>query len=127
MDKPQGAWLRRSTDGTAIVFVHGLLSDGDACWRSDNSAYWPDLLAQEEHLADAGIYVFSYRTTIFSGGYTIGDAVDALKAYMELDGLLTSRTLVFVCHSMGGIVARQFLLTRQATLIANATRIGLFQ
>jgi pSer/pThr/pTyr-binding forkhead associated (FHA) protein len=126
MNEPQGAWLRRPGDGTAIVFVHGLLSDGDGCWRSDNSAYWPDLLAHEDSLAKSGIYVFSYRSAVFSGGYSIGDAVEALKAYLELDGLLTLRTLVFVCHSMGGIVARQFLVTRQATLIANSTRIGLF-
>ncbi len=126
MDEPQGVWLRRSGDGTAIIFVHGLLSDGDGCWRSDDLVYWPDLVAHEDSLATSGVYVFSYRTAAFSGGYSIGDAVEALKAYLELDGLLTLRTLVFVCHSMGGIVARQFLVTRQATLIANSTRIGLF-
>jgi pimeloyl-ACP methyl ester carboxylesterase len=126
MNERQGKWLRDPGDGTAIVFVHGLLSDGDRCWRTDDSAYWPDLLADEDSLSKSGIYVFSYRTAVFSGGYSIGDAVEALQANLKLDGLLALRTLVFVCHSMGGIVARQFVVTRQAMLIANSTRIGLF-
>jgi pimeloyl-ACP methyl ester carboxylesterase len=126
MNEPTGVWLRPPSDGTAIVFVHGLLSDGDGCWRCDNGIYWPDLVEQEKGLTTAGIYVFSYQTTIFSGTYSIGDAVEALKAYLELDGLLELRTLIFVCHSMGGIVVRQFLVTRQAMLAAKSIRIGLF-
>jgi hypothetical protein len=82
-----GSWLRKAQDDSAIVFVHGVLSDGESAWRSDG-AYWPDLVASEETLSSTGIYVFSYRTGVLSGNYSISDAVDALNAYLELDGLL---------------------------------------
>ena len=59
-----------------------------------------------------GVYVFSYRTDTFSGRYSLGDAVEALNAYLDLVGLLRLHKLIFVCHSMGGIVVRQFLVTR---------------
>jgi pimeloyl-ACP methyl ester carboxylesterase len=125
VEQPRGEWLRKPADDWAAVFVHGLVSDGEVCWRN-GEVYWPDLLAAEQTLSGMGVYVFSYRTNVFSGGYSIGDAVDALNAYLGLDGLLELRKLIFVCHSMGGIVVRQFLITHQGTLIRNAVRVGLF-
>ena len=47
-----GEWLREPKNGTAVVFVHGVLSSADHCWPSAdhcwqnaNGAYWPSLLA----------------------------------------------------------------------------------
>jgi hypothetical protein len=87
--------------------------------------YWPDLLAKED-LQGAGIYIFSYRTGFFTAGYSLGDAVEALKTFLELDKLLDLRNLIFVCHSMGGLIVRQFLVTRQSLLRDKSIRIGLF-
>lgn len=125
MSEPRGEWYRRPTNRTAVVFIHGVLSDADSCWRAGD-VYWPDLLANEDDLVGVGIYVFSYRTGIFTAGYSLGDAVEALNAYLELDHLFEFRNLVFVCHSMGGILARQLLVTRQSILRDRALRIGLF-
>jgi pimeloyl-ACP methyl ester carboxylesterase len=125
MSEPRGLWVRKTGNRVAVVFVHGFLSSGESCWQNGN-CYWPDLLAKESSLEAIGIYVFSYRTDMFSGSYSIGDAVEALNTYLKLDGLLRLDGLVFVCHSMGGIVVRQFLVTRQATLIEESIRIGLF-
>jgi pimeloyl-ACP methyl ester carboxylesterase len=125
VSKPNGQWIRKPETSTAIIFVHGLLSDSESCWTS-GSVYWPDLLRAEDPISHAGIYVFSYRTDVFAGSYSIGDIVETLYAYLKLDKLLTLQTLVFVCHSMGGIVVRQFLVTRQLALINRNVRIGLF-
>jgi hypothetical protein len=70
--------------------------------------------------------VFTYKTGFFSGTYSLGDVVDALKEHMRLDGVMNRRRIVFVCHSMGGIVARRFLVQRAADLIENRKSIGLF-
>jgi hypothetical protein len=43
--------------------------------------------------------------------------VDALKEHMRLDGVLESNQIIFVCHSMGGIVVRKFVAERAAELI----------
>ena len=117
--------IQPSTNGTAVVFVHGVLSDGDVCWESE-TAYWPDLLKAAPAHAGTGIYVFSYKTSITSGNYSISDAVDALAEELRIEKLLDASQLTFVCHSMGGLVVRQFLVTRQLTLVQRGIRIGLF-
>lgn len=125
MADPEGRWLRAPKGVTAAVFVHGVLSSGEACW-SNGGPSWPELLADEAGLSDIGIYEFSYRTEISSGNYSISDAVEALYQYLTLHGLLDLRRLVFVCHSMGGIVVRSLLVTRQMTFVERGTHIGLF-
>ena len=122
----QGAWLRSPHGVTSVVFVHGILSSGEACWRHGNGNYWPELLKGAADLEALGIYVFTYETAVFSGSYRISDVVDALKEHMRLDGLLQSERVIFVCHSMGGIVVRKFLVERTADLIERDTEIGIF-
>lgn len=124
--KMQSGWIRRPKGGTPVVFVHGILSSGEACWRHENGTYWPELLKNEAELEALGIYVFTYQTGIFSGSYRLGDVVDALKEHMRLDGLLDSQRIIFVCHSMGGIVVRKFLVERATDLIERKIEIGVF-
>jgi hypothetical protein len=122
-----GEWIRRPKDAAAsAVFVHGILSSGETCWRHDNGCCWPGLLKNEPELGSLGIYVFTYETGIFSGSYRLSDIVDALKEHMRLDGVLKSNRLVFVCHSMGGIVVRKYIVERAAELIGAEKKIDLF-
>jgi hypothetical protein len=106
--------------------VHGILSSGETCWRHDNGSYWPELLKDEPELDSLGLYVFTYETGIFSGSYVLGDIVDDLKENMRLDGVLASNQLIFVCHSMGGIVVRKFVVERAPELIIADKKIHLF-
>jgi pimeloyl-ACP methyl ester carboxylesterase len=122
---PRGEWIRRPVDDCAVIFVHGIISGNDSSWRTGN-VYWPELLAAENDVRNVGIYVFSYRTGVSTGRYNLDDVVDALKTYLELDQLLDLKKLIFVCHSMGGIIVRQFLVTRQVVLIEHSVHVGLF-
>ena len=123
----QGEWIRRPQGAAALaVFVHGILSSGEKCWRHDNGIYWPELLKDEPELGSLGIYVFTYQTGTFSGSYRLGDIVDALKEHMRLDGVLESNQIIFVCHSLGGIVVRKYIVERQAELIGAGKEIDLF-
>ncbi|NOU12132.1 MAG: alpha/beta fold hydrolase [Nitrospira sp.] len=122
----RGEWIRRSEAGTSVVFVHGILSSGETCWRHENGSYWPELLKNEAALGSLGIYVFTYETGIFSGSYCLSDIVDALKEHTQVDKVLKSERLIFVCHSMGGIVVRKFLVERASDLIEEEKEIGLF-
>jgi tetratricopeptide (TPR) repeat protein len=122
-----GKWIRRPQGAAAsAVFVHGILSSGETCWRNDNGSYWPGLLKKQPELGSLGIYVFTYETGIFSGSYRLSDIVDDLKENMRVDGVLASDRLIFVCHSMGGIVARKYIVERQAELIGAGKEIDLF-
>ncbi len=122
----QCRWLRKPKNGTSVIFIHGINSSAD-CWRNKNKSYWPELLEEESELANIGIYIFSYRTGINTGFYSLSDIVDSLKEYFVLDDLISSERVIFVCHSMGGIVARRFLVSQYSTLVEKAlNKIGLF-
>lgn len=119
-------WVRKAKNGLNVVFIHGINSSDD-CWRNRNGSYWPQLLADESELADIGIYLFSYRTGLNTGFYSLSDVVDSLREYFVLDDLFNSSGVIFVCHSMGGIVTRRFLVNQHSTLIEKGLdKIGLF-
>lgn len=106
----KGDWLRRpkgEAGSSVVIFVHGILSNDQDCWRHHNGCYWPELLSKHTKLSDIGIYVFKYLTNVFSGKYNLDDAVDSLREQLILDDVLNSGRVIFVCHSMGGIVVRK--------------------
>ena len=122
----EGKWIKNPASDTSVVFVHGFLSSGAACWQHGDGAFWPSLLADEQGLEGLGIYVFTYQTGIFSGTYSLSDVVDSLKEHLRVDNVLPCGRLIFVCHSMGGIVVRKFLVERSLDLIEIRTEVGLF-
>jgi hypothetical protein len=122
----KGEWKRRSENGSAVVFVHGALSSDEACWQNANGTYWPSLLEGESTVEKVGIYVFGYRTNIFSGTYRLGDVVDALKEHMRVDRVFDCRTLVFVAHSLGGLVVRKLLVEHVTDFSDKHISVGLF-
>src|SRR5262249_2272235 len=103
-----------------------VLSSGNTCWRHENGCYWPELIANDPRLRNTGVYVYTYQTDIFSGSYRLSDVVDDLKERVRLDRINGCRKAVFVCHSMGGIVVRKFLVERAADFIEKNTELGLF-
>ncbi|MBY3531217.1 alpha/beta fold hydrolase [Rhizobium laguerreae] len=121
----KGTWLSQPQNGTVVIFVHGVMSDAEA-WRNANGTYWPSLLTQDPRTRGVGVYIFEYETGLFSGTYRINDAVDALTNHLRLDKVLTAQRLIFVCHSMGGIVARRYLLREELDLLEAKIEIGLF-
>jgi pimeloyl-ACP methyl ester carboxylesterase len=122
----QGEWIRKPKGKASVVFVHGILSSGEACWRNEKGVRWPELLKNEEALDALGIYVYTYQTSIFSGDYRVSDVVDDLKERLRLDEVIDNERIIFVCHSLGGIVVRKFLVERAVDLIERRIVIGLF-
>lgn len=122
----RGAWLRQTDGPMAVVFIHGILSNGENAWVGAEGDSWPQLLHAESALSHASIYVYTYHTDLFSGNYTISDAVDDLKERFRLDAVHRYKQILFVCHSMGGIVARKFLVSREADFSEPDRTIGFF-
>lgn len=123
----KGDWVKRgSTTAPVVVFIHGVLSNGESCWRHPSGSYWPDIIANDPDMSDLSVYVFTYRTGYFSGTYGLGDAANALKEHFAVDGITGSTGIVFVCHSMGGIVARRYLVSQVTELIQRHVQVALF-
>jgi hypothetical protein len=124
----QSQRLREAKNHINVIFIHGINSS-EECWKNKNGSYWPDLLKADDKLADIGIYIFVYRTGLNTGSYSLSDVVDYLREYFSLNGLINSSGIIFVCHSMGGIIARQFLVNEQSDFIKRGLdkiKIGLF-
>ncbi|MGA2130729.1 MAG: alpha/beta hydrolase [Bryobacteraceae bacterium] len=98
-----------STD-TVFVFVHGLNSDS-RCWLYEENGqpkqYWPYLVWMDERLHRPSVFMAGYR---FGTHYTIINAVDDILDSLNDKNALAYPNIVFVAHSMGGIVVRRMLV-----------------
>lgn len=124
-------WLRyRSENNTVIVLVHGLLSSADACWRTKSGTYWPDLIAADEVFTSSNIFLSGYHTSIRSGKYDIAQcALELLTSLQMPDGerreILEHDNILFICHSLGGIVCRRLVEQNQSLLAKKALGLAL--
>src|SRR5215471_13034408 len=123
-------WYQYRNTDRAIVFVHGLGDDSRHCWYHDPSgSYWPDRVAASYGLSDYSIYLGGYFTDkVKSRDYGVADCANELFRALALPGrekpVLEHKAILFVCHSLGGIVTR-YMLESKAKEFQNQT-LGLF-
>ncbi|MFN0130725.1 MAG: esterase/lipase family protein [Verrucomicrobiales bacterium] len=111
-----------------IVFVHGLGGASHDTWRHGKESdpdhfFWPEALAAE--LSGCHVWTFGYDagiTQLGSPGMRIGQRAGSLAIQMKNRGL-GSRPVIFVTHSMGGLVIKSLICDRPegecAELIGN--------
>jgi pimeloyl-ACP methyl ester carboxylesterase len=102
-------YVRRSDNDTVIVFVHGVLGDGVSTWTNENGAYWPDLLKKDHTFDGADIYVVSYPTGLWAT-LSIDELAENMRTTLIADGITAYKKIIFLSHSMGGLVTRAYLL-----------------
>jgi pimeloyl-ACP methyl ester carboxylesterase len=105
-----------------IIFVHGL--GGTAMrtwsWNRDISYFWPVWLAEDPDLSSFRIFSFGYNSNFKGAGTnlnTIDFAKDLLFSMLTFSGALGQRVenrtaigskpIIFVAHSMGGLVVKK--------------------
>ena len=120
--------LPKSSADPVLIFVHGILSGAHGCWLADNGTWWPDLVKHDPAFAHCGVATFEYVSAVTGTRVSISDAAGSLWEALDSEGLLApGRLLIFVCHSMGGIVVRKMLVKEQFKIVnAGIHLVGLF-
>lgn len=108
-------YIRGSKDVRAkrvIVFIHGVFGDGTSTWTNpSNRAYFPRLVADDPTFAGVDVWVHEFESPTLRRGHTIDELADDLRKWLNNDNVIANHDeVVFVCHSMGGLVARAYLL-----------------
>lgn len=95
-----------------IIFLHGVLGNSKTTWLNEKSnAYWPDLLKEDNTFSGTSIFVYDYKTAMFERGQlNIDELANDLKVRLDAADIMQHGQLIFIAHSMGGLVARAFLL-----------------
>jgi len=116
-------WVKYSeTSNTVVVFVHGFMSSGRACWANNNGVFWPQLVADDPRFKDISVYTAEYFTAATSNEYGVADCASELYQALCVPQENSSRppwtfaNIVFVCHSLGGIVVRYLLCNHYSVI-----------
>ncbi|XTI88791.1 hypothetical protein V2W45_1307553 [Cenococcum geophilum] len=118
---PSGIKLVHSVEGSVvdIVFVHGLTGDREKTWTAKNAtAPWPQILLPSK-IPNARVLTFGYDAYVADWrgmvsknriGNHSWNLLTALTTYREDDNT-DDRPIIFVCHSLGGLVCEDALST----------------
>ena len=93
---------------TVIVFVHGVLGDSVSTWTNGRT-YWPDLLTRDDTFAGTDIYVYQYPTGV-NATLSVDETSEHMRLLMDTSGVSSHRRIIFLAHSMGGLITRAYLL-----------------
>lgn len=108
-------YFHNTSSDTTIIFIHGFLSNSETCWRSKSGKYWPDLVRDDTVFNRASIFLAGYHTSYDSEDYGIQDCAQEVIRALEreyksgLPSPISSGNILFICHSLGGVVARYVL------------------
>ena len=74
-------WYRFNDSDTAVVFIHGVLSNSRTCWLNESDAsgercYWPELLAADDRFGKPAIYLGNQRVGRTQPTTIVGQAED---------------------------------------------------
>ena len=105
-----------------IVFVHGVFGSGDS-WLDSNNVSLPKLLAADPRVGPAAdVLVYQYESPKITRAGEISDVAEGLGLFLDHKNVWKNyRKVIFVGHSMGGIVIRQYLIANHA----HATQVPL--
>jgi pimeloyl-ACP methyl ester carboxylesterase len=110
-DERPSFYVRTNQDRGVVIFIHGVTGDGVATWTNPKTkAYWPDLLKADPAFDGYNIFVYEYPSTMLGKSYSIDDLSDVMGIVFDQSNVLDHNELIFLVHSMGGLITRGFLL-----------------
>lgn len=108
-DPTQPGGLQPAGRARVIVFVHGIHGSRES-WRASNGAYWPDLIRKDPHFSYSDVEVAEYPTPASNGKMSSVQLADILWAHLNREHVWEHREVVFIAHSLGGILVEEMLL-----------------
>lgn len=106
-----------------IVFVHGIGGTRNSTWGDPGTA-WPDLVKRDtEFFSGFDVYVYDYPSSIFGQSQSVAVLGRLLRDKLSEINVAQYENVIFITHSLGGIVVREYLLDNLETSI-NA--VGVF-
>lgn len=107
-------WVHQGTPHArvAIIYVHGIFGDTLGTWKNTNGASFFDFIAKDPRVGSAvDQYAFGYTSKMVGGGsFDINEAAKRLYQSLDDAGVLQYPAIVFVAHSMGGLVTMRLQL-----------------
>ncbi|MET4153827.1 hypothetical protein [Bradyrhizobium sp. RT7b] len=103
-------YVRRSQTkaDNVIIFVHGVLGNGETTWGTAPNS-WPLMLTTDQDFNGADIFVYSYPTSMWAT-LSIDELAENMRLQLKANRVSDYQRLVFLVHSMGGLVTRDYLL-----------------
>lgn len=118
-------WVRNDPKNhEAIVFVHGLMGDARGTWTSGSTS-WPEMLTSDPDFNGVNIYMYGYNSPLRDNALTLNQIEGNMWNRLVADGVVKSDKLMFVSHSMGGILTRALIL-RNSRILAPKIRFLYF-
>jgi len=118
--KENNVWYSYSGSDTVLVFLHGIFSDSSGCCLHEDPAanrprvFWPELIANDPNFRGRGIFLGGFYAELEAADYDLIQC--SLEVYQSLTlpqspaaESVAPKTLIFLGHSTGGIVARYML------------------
>jgi hypothetical protein len=104
-------FVRDNDQESIVVFVHGYASNAQAAWKNvQTNIDWLSIIANDDDLKDFDIYVHEFNTVTVGETTPIGEIVGQFKVNLHSAGVLRRKNIIFVGHSMGGLIIRKFIV-----------------
>lgn len=106
-------WLKQpdNKSRTVIIFIHGVLGDSHKTWTvGTGKSGWPDIVFNEKKLQPVDIFAVGYKSEPLAKASNIEEiAVRTLQSLKDEEIFKRYDNVVFVAHSMGGLITKRML------------------
>jgi alpha-beta hydrolase superfamily lysophospholipase len=95
-----------------VLFVHGLTGTPKETWTNADGAFWPKWLCAD--LPGVSVYTLGYPASMFGKWakkeMDLHERAASMLEHLAAHGI-GKRPIALVCHSLGGILAKEMLRT----------------